>query len=114
MEYRQTRARVPLLDTKSRAQKSVNRDVGLQENPVTSEYRDMTPDDGYRPGVFRSDVMLHPDMQRHDGWRPAGSFSPSSYNGRREGHVTLEEFRQALVNSMREGEEQHGCRFTIR
>ncbi|MFI1975431.1 hypothetical protein [Streptomyces wedmorensis] len=74
----------------------------------------MTYSEGYRPGVPNSAYTLHPDMQRHDGWRPAGSFSPSAYNGLREGHQTVEEFREALVDSLRDGGEHHGCRFTIR
>ncbi|MEU9857267.1 hypothetical protein [Streptomyces sp. NPDC047974] len=97
MEYRQTRARVPLDDAKRRAQKSVNRDTALQENPITAELRDMT-EDGYRPGAFTSEPSLHPDIARPDGWRPAGSFSISAINDDTPGKKTNAWTRRMVVD----------------
>ncbi|MFF2191697.1 hypothetical protein [Streptomyces sp. NPDC058157] len=81
MEYRESRARVPLEDARLRAQKSVRRvDDGVQVNPVSVDYRNLTEEEGARPGVFRSDSAIDPDMQRHEGWRPSGSYSTSVHN----------------------------------
>ncbi|WP_019885869.1 hypothetical protein [Streptomyces purpureus] len=89
MKYRDTSTRVPL-DEKREAQKSVVRDSALQENPVRVEIYDVHEADGHRPGAAHSAYTLTEDMQRHDGYRPAGSFSPSSRNigGRQTGRWT--------------------------
>lgn len=80
MRYRSTETRIPL-DPKRDAQRSVSREVAPQVNPIRSETRTLSEIDGYRPGVFSSESMMHPDMQRVDGWHPSGSYSPSSRNG---------------------------------
>ncbi|MFE3861089.1 hypothetical protein ACFXPT_11730 [Streptomyces goshikiensis] len=79
MEYRDSRARVPLDDDAKRAaQKSTIKDHTPQVNPITPESHYLTEEDGYRPGVFRSDPQIHTDMQH--GWRPSGSYSTSVSN----------------------------------
>ncbi|KJY37093.1 hypothetical protein [Streptomyces katrae] len=81
MEYRESRARVPLEDAKRQAQKSVHRvDGGVQVNPITMDYRQLTEEEGARPGVFTSESVIHPAVQGHDGARPTGSYSTSVYN----------------------------------
>ncbi|WP_060178003.1 hypothetical protein [Streptomyces sp. IMTB 1903] len=81
MEYRESRARVPLDDDAKRAaQKSTIKDHAPQVNPITMESRQLTEEEGHRPGCFSSEMVMDPDMQRPDGWRPSGSYSPSSVN----------------------------------
>ncbi|MFG2999776.1 hypothetical protein [Streptomyces sp. NPDC048340] len=79
MEYRESRVRVPL-DDKKAAQKSVSREMPPQVNPIRSERRDLTWEDGARPGVPHSAYEIHPDVQRRDGARLSGSYSTILHN----------------------------------
>ncbi|WP_030732184.1 hypothetical protein [Streptomyces sp. NRRL S-237] len=66
-------------DSVTAAQKAAIKDSPPQVSPVHFGERTLTEADGYRPGTWRSDYQLNPEMSRPDGWRPSGSFSTSAY-----------------------------------
>ncbi|MFB7517233.1 hypothetical protein [Streptomyces sp. NPDC056144] len=108
MRYRDTSSRVPL-DEKRATQKSVTRDSALQENPPTSNIRNMKSEEGYRPGAFSSETAIHPDIARPDGWRPAGSFSGSSVNEDHPGKMTNAWNRRMVVDDWSDHDYAMGC-----
>ncbi|MGW2038697.1 hypothetical protein [Streptomyces virginiae] len=94
----QYRAPVPL-DDKRAAQKSTRHlDAGVQVNPVHAEQGYLSESDGYRPGTFRSDSFMDPEMQRHDGWRPSGSYSTSVHNDPTPGKYTNPHTRRMVMD----------------
>ncbi|MGW3371721.1 hypothetical protein [Streptomyces hydrogenans] len=108
MEYRETRARVPLDDEKHRAQKSVNRDVRLHPSPFSYEIRDSTHEEGYRPGAFTSEPSIHPDITS-GGWRPSGSFSVSVINDDTPGKKMQPWNRRMVLNDWSDQDYAMGC-----
>ncbi|OEJ34181.1 hypothetical protein [Streptomyces subrutilus] len=70
-------------DSVTAAQKETVKDSPPQVSPVHFRERTLTEADGYRPGTWRSDYQLNPEMSRPDGpdaWRPSGSYSTSVHN----------------------------------
>ncbi|RST00365.1 hypothetical protein EF910_32025 [Streptomyces sp. WAC07149] len=100
------RWRMPDGDPKLAAQKSTKKDLPPQENPVSSGNFRLEEIDGYRPGTFRSDSVMHPDVES-GAWRPSGSYSPSVFNVG-EGKRTAES-RKAVLNDDTEYDYALGC-----